>query len=561
MTPNLLIVGAPRSGTTFLFSMLGKHPAIFAPAVKEPHFHLADRWPLNGPEGGEFTRPLADYLQGRRRSVWGGLLTEPNDYAALYQDGADAPWRMEATPNYFAEGGWMAQRLKERLGADIRIVIALRDPVERAYSHHRLFQSLGWENLPFADAMAAAPERREKGWAPTWDYPRYSQYAGPLAQWQSVFGDRVKVVSFDDLTWQPRAVIEDIQHWLGLDPCFDPNAAQRNGAPPGTAKDLADAERAIVANGRLDLAKERAAVAAASADRFAPPLVTVGMPVLNGEKTVEAALESLSAQTYANLRIVVCDNDSDDGTCAIVSRMAARDQRITLQKFNTRADIQTSYKRALDTATGSYFMFAPCDDSWEPGFIAAAVRRMQLDPGISVCCGRIELVRDDETTFLSNGVQDISGAPDKRWRAALMQTVDASRLYGLLRVSALADLIPDVAPEGWDHYSAAKLALRGDVAALDTIAMKRHQTPDEHYRKHIMKQERTFLRQVFYLRHVRRLFIDDPAFNTASIGARLTLWGYVLQYSYLPLMEHKRLYKRFSKFGRLLGRMGQKVPF
>ena len=74
--PNLLLIGAPRSGTSFLHQRLAGHPEIFAPRIKEPHFHLADRWPLGGPEADAFRQPIAEFVAGRRRSVWGGLLED-----------------------------------------------------------------------------------------------------------------------------------------------------------------------------------------------------------------------------------------------------------------------------------------------------------------------------------------------------------------------------------------------------------------------------------------------------------------------------------------------------
>lgn len=558
---NLFIIGAPRSGTTFLFSVLGQHPKIFAPSVKEPHFHLADCWPLNGPERATFTQPLAEYLGGERAEVWGGLMTSPDDYAALYRDAGDAVWRMDATPNYFAEGAWMAQRIRDRAGHDARIIIMLREPVERTRSHHRLFQSLGWEDLDFDAAIKAGPTRCKDGWAPTWDYLKYSQYAEPLAEWQAVFGDQLRVVAFEDLTWQPQRVIEDIQTWLGVSPFFDASTAQQNAAPAPVRETQANAEDSVASTGRLDVEKERAVFSAAKKLDYAPPRVTVGMPVLNGAKTIRTAIDSILAQTYPNLELVVCNNNSDDETAAIVTEIAATDHRLILKNFDSRGDIRASYARALATADGDYFMFAPCDDTWDAGFIAAAVCRLQLDPDLSVCCGRIELLMDDGSINQSTGVQEISGPPWRRWRDALMLTIDASRLYGLLRVSALDNLIPDSAPEGWDHYSAAKLALRGGVVGVDALAMRRGQTPDAHYLGHIHRQERSFWRQVFYLRHVRRLFLNDPDFATQSLGARLTLWGYVFKYSRLPLLAQRRIYKRFYKFGEFLGRIGRRLPF
>jgi hypothetical protein len=258
--PNLLLVGAPRSGTSFLHQRLAGHPEIFAPRIKEPHFHLADRWPLGGPEGVHFTQPLAEFVAGRRRSVWGGLLEDEAVYHRLYAPGRNRAWRIEATPNYFAEGRFMADRLADRLGPDVRIIVALRDPVQRALSHYRLFRSLGWEDRSFDEALSLGPERVQRGWAPTWDYLRYSEYERPLREWREVFADRLTVVHFDELTLQPDEIVSELYSWLGLGPATSPRfrVPAVNGTQSADGPWPDEAEAAVAATGRLDLPGERA---------------------------------------------------------------------------------------------------------------------------------------------------------------------------------------------------------------------------------------------------------------------------------------------------------------
>jgi hypothetical protein len=270
--PNLLLIGAPRSGTSFLHQRLAGHREIFAPRIKEPHFHLADRWPLGGPEAAQFVEPLAEFVAGRRRSVWGGLLQDEDVYRRLYAPGRDLPWRLEATPNYFAEGRFMAERLAHRLGPDVRLIVALRDPVERALSHHRLFRSLGWEDRRFDEALELGPDRVADGWAPTWDYLRYSTYADPLREWRDVFGDQVTVLHFADLTRRPDETVSGLLDWLGLGPARAPllRAPAINATSSDDGPTSAEAEAAVVATGRFDLAEERATVESYRRSESAP---------------------------------------------------------------------------------------------------------------------------------------------------------------------------------------------------------------------------------------------------------------------------------------------------
>jgi len=530
-----MIVGAPRSGTTFLWASLAQSDDVFAPQVKEPHFHLADRWPLGGPEMTAFTKPLASYLAGRKKKVWGGLMTRPEDYAALYEPGKTARWRIEATPNYFAEGRMMAERLAERLGTETRILVTLRDPVERAMSHYRLFCRTGWETLPFEAALAAGPERCEAGWAPTWDYLRYSLIAEPLAAWREVFGDRLKVVTLDAQRFTPHETMEQLSNWLGVASIGVAPVSKHNAAGQHDKVSYEAAKAAMVASGRIDIASERSVLAEIRTREAPLPLVSIGMPVRNGAESIAKALDSLATQSYPALDIVVCDNASTDETSEIVEEYALEDSRIQLRRFETPVGIQDSYRRALDSRKGPYFMFAPADDSWSPEFIEGAVCHMQANRTLAACCGHIEMVGNDGKIRRSKGTLSIKGRAQQRWRRGLLRVSDASRLYGLLRSDRLEGLIPKSDPQGWDHYSAAKLALRGPVAKIDTPAMRRHQTPSDDYRALIEAQEPTLLGRIGMARHILRLCRADAEIKSARTAAQLALAAYFCKHVALNL--------------------------
>lgn len=528
-----MIVGAPRSGTTFLWASLAQSGEVFAPPIKEPHFHLADRWPLGGPEAAAFTKPLADYLVGRNKKVWGGLMTNPQDYANLYAPGLAMRWRIEATPNYFAEGRMMAERLAKRLGPDTRVIVTLRDPVERTMSHYRLFCRNGWETLPFEAALAAGPDRCAAGWAPTWDYLRYSLISEPLAAWREVFGDRLMAVTLDAQRFTPHETMNRISNWLGLENTGIAPASDQNAAGQHEKVRYEIASAAMLASGRIDLAAERRALAAIRADETPLPIVSVGVPVRDGAATISRALASLQAQTYPALDIVVCDNASTDETPQIVANYASKDSRIRLSRFETSVGVQDSYRRALDGRTGPYFMFAPVDASWSPTFIEAAVCSMQADGALSACCGTIEMVSDDGDVRTSKKAQPMKGTPQQRWRRGLLRVRDANSLLGLLRSDRLNGLIPASALQGWTHYSTAKLALRGPVATIDISSMRRHQTATSTNRAWMEAQAPTLFDRIGTARDIIRLVRNDPEINSAHPATQLALWVYFCRHAAL----------------------------
>jgi hypothetical protein len=205
--PDFLIVGTKRGGTTTLYRALTRHPDVreLFPAflhIKSPHyFDLNYR---NGPAWYRSHFPLA--LPGRPRR---------------WQSG-------ESSPYYLFHP--LAPRLAFQAAPNARIVILLRDPVERAISHHWDRTKNGIEHLSLAEAIAAEPERlageRERLEAdPRATSERYEHfsyvarglYAGQIQAWLRHYpADRVLVVRSEDLFRRPNEVIARVLSFLAL---------------------------------------------------------------------------------------------------------------------------------------------------------------------------------------------------------------------------------------------------------------------------------------------------------------------------------------------------------
>jgi glycosyltransferase involved in cell wall biosynthesis len=82
------------------------------------------------------------------------------------------------------------------------------------------------------------------------------------------------------------------------------------------------------------------------------PLVTLGLPVYNGEKYIEQALQSLKAQTWPALEILISDNASTDGTAAICQRLAEGDARIRYIRQPTNIGAKNNFDFLVEEARG-----------------------------------------------------------------------------------------------------------------------------------------------------------------------------------------------------------------
>ena len=98
------------------------------------------------------------------------------------------------------------------------------------------------------------------------------------------------------------------------------------------------------------------------------PHVSFGIPVRNGERHIGRALDSLLAQEFDDFEVVICDNDSDDGTAHIVQRYLERDPRIHYYRNATDLGQIENFNRVFELARGDYFRWMGADDWLEPGY-------------------------------------------------------------------------------------------------------------------------------------------------------------------------------------------------
>jgi hypothetical protein len=189
--PNLFIVGAPKGGTTTLWRYLDQHPDIFMSPAKEPNFFLDPTPPVKVPS--------------------------EDAYLALFARAKDETWLGEASGRYFSDPttpGLIHARVP---GA--RIMISLRDPVERAYSSYWHDVKFGIESRPFAEVVdeqlddagltvGADPEKK---------HVYLGFYSQHVARFLDVFGGAVRVGFLEDLDADPAGESASIFEFLGVD--------------------------------------------------------------------------------------------------------------------------------------------------------------------------------------------------------------------------------------------------------------------------------------------------------------------------------------------------------
>lgn len=112
------------------------------------------------------------------------------------------------------------------------------------------------------------------------------------------------------------------------------------------------------------------------------PLVSIGLPVFNGERYLEGAVRAILEQTFTDFELVVCDNASTDGTADILARLSREDRRIKVHRNPVNIGAAPNWNRVFELSTGRYFKWVAHDDLHEPEFLERTVDVLEQDPGV-----------------------------------------------------------------------------------------------------------------------------------------------------------------------------------
>lgn len=173
------------------------------------------------------------------------------------------------------------------------------------------------------------------------------------------------------------------------------------------------------------------------------PRVTVGIPVYNDERYVEAAIEDILAQTYRNLEIVISDNCSTDNSREICWRYVSKDSRVRYVRQERNFGPHANFRYLIDQAQGKYFMWAASDDRWDPEFIERLVGSLEQEPEAAVAfCPYVEI---DEQGGLLPGMHSFDfGGASALTRITKFHLEPSGRrdafFYGLFRMSTVVKM-------------------------------------------------------------------------------------------------------------------------
>lgn len=216
---NLFIVGAAKSGTTALYYLLSQHPGICIPIVKEPNYfsNIATNSDPVKPGSGP----------GDGGTVW---IRNQEEYHKLYNAERHHTLKLDASVSYLYSTTAASQIAS--YDPESKIIIVLRNPIERAFSHYKHLLRDGRETVSFSEAVKLEQNRMQKGWEFSWHLTNMGMYHDQVLRYLDHFGrEQVRIFLFEDIKDNISAVIEHITEFAGLEPHgYDFEQQERNAS-------------------------------------------------------------------------------------------------------------------------------------------------------------------------------------------------------------------------------------------------------------------------------------------------------------------------------------------
>jgi glycosyltransferase involved in cell wall biosynthesis len=168
-------------------------------------------------------------------------------------------------------------------------------------------------------------------------------------------------------------------------------------------------------------------------------LISIGLPVYNGDRYLAETIDSLLNQTYRDFDLVICDNASTDRTELICRDYAARDHRIRYFRNSANVGSANNYRRTLELSRGGYFRWANADDLFAPDSLRRCREILDNKPEVVLTYPKTILIdgTGKELSSFNDNLHLNSSRASARFNEVLNNVDLVNVIYGLIRTSAL----------------------------------------------------------------------------------------------------------------------------
>lgn len=219
------------------------------------------------------------------------------------------------------------------------------------------------------------------------------------------------------------------------------------------------------------------------------PLISVIIPVYNGEKYLGETIESILAQTYEPTEIIIVNDGSTDGTQPIAEDLAAKHDNVTAVHQDNAGPV-VARNTGLEHATGTYISFLDSDDLWEPNKLEIQYAKFAADPDLGYC-----------VSYMQNfWMPELAEEAEKMKDHPRAQPMPGYVTQSLLTTREVFDKVGRFNPE-LGHGDATDWFMRADQAGvkkllLDDVLVRRRVHPDSLSRNQAAASREEFLKLV-----------------------------------------------------------------
>lgn len=220
----------------------------------------------------------------------------------------------------------------------------------------------------------------------------------------------------------------------------------------------------------------------------ATPLVSLGLPVHNGERFLAATLDSILGQSLPDFELIISDNASTDATPAICRRYARQDGRIRLVRADRNRGAAWNYNRVVGLARGRYFKWAGDDDLLAPDHLARCVEVLEGAGGSAVLCYPRTILIDAagrELEHYEDRMDVRHAASWERLRHVLRHLRLCNAVFGVIRREVLLTTRLIGPYHSSDVVLLAELVLRGAFHEVPEPLFRRRRLHEEGSRQNL----------------------------------------------------------------------------
>ena len=171
----------------------------------------------------------------------------------------------------------------------------------------------------------------------------------------------------------------------------------------------------------------------------ARPMISVGLPVFNGEKYLDNSIQAIIDQTYPEFTLIISDNASTDKTQEICEKWVKADERVTYTRNDRNLGAAENYNLLVDYADTDYFKWASADDLHEPAYLEKCVEILEEHPDVVMAYGKSSLIFENkpDPQEYEDGFHMVEDEPYERFKAFFDAPFLCNAIFGVMRTSVI----------------------------------------------------------------------------------------------------------------------------